>query len=467
MVARFAPSPSGYLHLGNARTALLSYLAARKSGGRFVLRVEDTDEARSEEVYLQSLLSDLRWFGLTWDEGPDMGGPHAPYRQRDRRDIYDAQLRKLQAAGLTYQCFCTPVELNVARRSQLAAGQPPRYAGTCRNLTEAQREEKRAKGLQGAIRFRVPTGKAVTFKDVVHGEQRFMSDDIGDFVICRADGSAAFFFSNAIDDSLMGITMVLRGDDHLPNTPRQLMLLDALGLPKPEYAHLALMLGLDGTKLSKRHGATSLHEFRERGFLPEAMRNHLVRLGHACSKDGFMNDTEIIADFDLSRLGRAAAKFDETQLKHWQKEAVAALSPEQLQAWLAPHLPAGLASAEAAAFCAAVRGNVELPSDVVPWVDVVFGKKIAIEDAARVAMKEAGSEFFTAAASIYERVGTDLKTLVKELATATGKKGPALYMPLRAALTGVTHGPELAPLLKMIWPEKVLSRFEHAKQLAA
>jgi glutamyl-tRNA synthetase len=467
MVARFAPSPSGYLHLGNARTALLSYLAARKSGGRFVLRVEDTDEARSEEVYLQSLLSDLRWFGLTWDEGPDMGGPNAPYRQRDRRDIYDAQLRKLQAAGLTYQCFCTPVELNVARRSQLAAGQPPRYAGTCRNLTEAQREEKRAKGLQGAIRFRVPSGKAVTFKDVVHGEQRFMSDDIGDFVICRADGSAAFFFSNAIDDSLMGITMVLRGDDHLPNTPRQLMLLDALGLPKPEYAHLALMLGLDGTKLSKRHGATSLHEFRERGFLPEAMRNHLVRLGHACSKDGFMNDAEIIADFDLNRLGRAAAKFDETQLKHWQKEAVAALSPEQLQAWLAPHLPAGLAAAEAATFCAAVRGNVELPSDVVPWVDVVFGKKIAIEDAARVAMKEAGADFFAAAASIYERVGTDLKTLVKELGTATGKKGPALYMPLRAALTGVTHGPELAPLLKMIWPEKVLSRFEHAKQLAA
>jgi glutamyl-tRNA synthetase len=294
-----------------------------------------------------------------------------------------------------------------------------------------------------------------------------MSDDIGDFVICRADGSAAFFFSNAIDDSLMGITMVLRGDDHLPNTPRQLMLLDALGLPKPEYAHLALMLGLDGTKLSKRHGATSLHEFRERGFLPEAMRNHLVRLGHACSKDGFMNDAEIIADFDLNRLGRAAAKFDETQLKHWQKEAVAALSPEQLQAWLAPHLPAGVAAAEAATFCAAVRGNVELPSDVVPWVDVVFGKKIAIEDAARAAMKEAGSEFFTAAASIYERVGTDLKTLVKELGMATGKKGPALYLPLRAALTGVTHGPELAPLLKMIWPEKVLSRFEHAKQLAA
>ncbi|MBC7984052.1 MAG: glutamate--tRNA ligase [Candidatus Obscuribacterales bacterium] len=466
IVARFAPSPSGYLHLGNARTALLSYLAARKSGGRFVLRVEDTDEARSEEVYLQSLLSDLRWFGLSWDEGPDRGGPHAPYRQRDRREIYDAHLKKLDDAGLTYSCFCTPVELNLARRSQLAAGQPPRYAGTCRRLTEAQRAEKRAKGLQAAIRFRIPANQAVTFRDVVHGEQRFMSDDIGDFVIRRADGSAAFFFSNAIDDALMGITLVLRGDDHLANTPRQLLLLDALGLPKPNYAHVALLLGLDGSPLSKRHGSTSLHEFRERGFLPEALRNHLVRLGHACSKDGFLDDAAMIADFDATRLGRAAAKFDETQLKHWQKEAVAALTPEQLQAWLAPELPQGLAAADVTAFCTAVRGNVEVPSDAKLWVTVVFEKKIDIDDDARDAIKAAGADFFVTAKEIYERVGADMKALVKELGAATGKKGPLLYMPLRSALTGVTHGPELGPILKLLWPEKILSRFEYAKQLA-
>jgi glutamyl-tRNA synthetase len=467
VVARFAPSPSGYLHLGNARTALLSFLAARKAGGRFILRVEDTDEARSEEVYLQSLLSDLHWFGLEWDEGPDIGGPNAPYRQRDRRAIYDDFLTKLDGAGLTYPCFCTPVELNVARRSQLAAGQPPRYAGTCRRLTETQRAEKRAKGLQAAIRFRVPAGQAVTFTDVVHGDQRFMSDDIGDFVIRRADGSAAFFFSNAIDDALMGVNLVLRGDDHLANTPRQLLLLQALGLPLPSYAHVALLLGLDGAPLSKRHGSTSLHEFRERGFLPEALRNHLVRLGHATSKDGFLDEAAMIADFDVTRLGRAAAKFDETQLKHWQKESVARLSPERLQAWLSPELPKGMAAADAAAFCAVVRGNVAVPSDAKQWVDVVFEKKIAIDDAARGAMKEAGADFFVSAATIYDRVGADLKVLVKELGTATGKKGPALYMPLRAALTGVTHGPELAPILKMLWPEKVAARFEHAKQLAA
>jgi glutamyl-tRNA synthetase len=467
IVTRFAPSPSGYLHLGNARTALLSFLAARKNGGRFILRVEDTDEARSEEIYLQSLLSDLRWFGLAWDEGPDVGGPNGPYRQRDRRSIYDEFLGKLDAVGLTYPCFCTPVELNIARKSQLAAGKPPRYGGTCSKLTEAQRQEKQNKGLLGAIRFRVPVGKAITFTDAVHGEQRFMSDDIGDFVIRRADGSAAFFFSNAIDDSLMGVNLVLRGDDHLTNTPRQLMLLEALKLPKPNYAHVALLLGLDGAPLSKRHGSTSLHEFRERGFLPEALRNHLVRLGHACASDGFLNEAAMIADFDITRLGRAAAKFDEAQLRHWQKEAVAALSPDRLQSWLANELPQGLPAAEVAAFCAAVRGNVEVPNDAAPWVEVVFGKKISVAEDARAAMKDAGVEFFTSAAKIYERVGADLKTLAKELGAASGKKGPSLYMPLRAALTGVTHGPELGPILKLLWPEKVLSRFEQAKQLAS
>ncbi len=466
IVARFAPSPSGYLHLGNARTALLSFLAARKVGGRFILRVEDTDEARSEEVYLQSLLSDLRWFGLHWDEGPDVGGSHGPYRQRDRRAIYDDFLAKLDVAGLTYPCFCTPVELNVARKTQLAAGQPPRYAGTCRRLSDAQRQEKKAKGLPAAIRFRVPNDKPVRFHDLVHGDQRFLSDDIGDFIIRRADGSAAFFFSNAVDDALMGVNLVLRGDDHLANTPRQLLLLEALGLPLPNYAHVALLLGLDGSPLSKRHGSTSLHEFRERGFLPEALRNHLVRLGHACASDGFLDTDAMIADFDITRLGRAAAKFDETQLKHWQKESVARLTPERLQQWLASELPKGMAAADAAAFCSAVRGNVEVPSDAKQWVAVVFENKIAIDDMARNAMREAGSDFFGAASGIYERVGADLKLLVKELGAATGKKGPGLYMPLRAALTGVTHGPELAPILKLLWPEKVTARLEHAKQLA-
>jgi glutamyl-tRNA synthetase len=221
------------LHLGNARTALLNYVAARKSGGRFILRVEDTDEARSSERFMHELFADLRWLGLDWDEGPDIGGPHTIYRQLQRREIYETWLAKLDALGLTYPCFCTPAELNISRKQQLAAGKPPRYAGTCRSLTEAQRSERLVSGQAAALRFRVPSGKTVSFVDVVQGEQKFVSDDIGDFIIRRADGGTAFFFSNAIDDALMGVTLVLRGDDHLTNTPRQLMILDALDLPKP------------------------------------------------------------------------------------------------------------------------------------------------------------------------------------------------------------------------------------------
>lgn len=276
LVTRFAPSPTGHLHLGNARTALLNYLAARGSGGSFILRVEDTDEARSSEKFMADLFEDLHWLGLSWDQRPDVGGPHAAYRQQQRRGIYESWLQKLEAAGLTYPCFCTPAEINIARKQQIASGKPPRYSGKCRALTEAQRTELLVSGKPAALRFRVPSGQTVAFNDLVHGEQRFASDDIGDFIIRRTDGSTNFFFSNAIDDSLMGVTVVLRGDDHLTNTPRQILILQALGLPVPRYAHVALLLGMDGAPLSKRHGDLSLRDLRKRGYLPSAVRNHLV-----------------------------------------------------------------------------------------------------------------------------------------------------------------------------------------------
>ncbi len=465
-VTRFAPSPTGQLHLGNAMTAFFSFLAARKAGGKFILRIEDTDAARHGEQFLQPLMDDLRWFGLAWDEGPDVGGPHAPYRQRERSGLYETWFDKLALAGRTYPCYCTPVELSVARRSQLAAGQPPRYAGTCRDLTADQRAEREAKGLEASLRFRVPTGRVVTFTDLVHGEQRFATDDIGDFIIRRADGSAAFFFSNALDDASMGVTLVLRGDDHLSNTPRQLLLLEAFGLPAPEYAHVALLLGMDGVPLSKRHGHTSLHEFRERGYLPEALRNHLLRLAHTASQDGWLDAAEMPGAFDTARLGRAAARFDETQLRHWQREAVTRLSDERLVEWLQPFAPAGISPERLAAFYKVVRPNLEFPEDVVPLSKVVFGDLEDLSPEALAAVRDAGSGFFTTAEQIFDTTGADLKSLAKELGQATGRKGPGLYMPLRSALSGSTHGPELGPLLALMAPERVRTRFAAAARLS-
>jgi glutamyl-tRNA synthetase len=465
LVTRFAPSPTGHLHLGNARTALLNYLAARRSGGRFILRVEDTDEARSSETFMHDLFADLRWLGLDWDEGPDVGGPHTIYRQQQRRAIYEEWLAKLDAAGLTYPCFCTPAELNVARRQQLAAGKPPRYAGTCRSLTEAQRCERLVRGQAAALRFKVPSGKTVTFVDLVHGEQRFASDDIGDFIIRRADGGTAFFFSNAIDDALMGVTLVLRGDDHLTNTPRQLLLLEALGLTKPQYAHVALLLGMDGAPLSKRHGDLSLQDLRRRGFLPSAVRNHLVRLGHSCVTDGWLDDKALVAEFDLTRLGRAAAKFDDTQLRHWQKEAVAHLSNEEFIKWTNEHLPAGLTQAQLEAFAIAVRHNVEFPQDAQHWSQVIFGKLTSYSEEARAALRNATPAFFAAAVEVFAQT-SDFKQAARDIGQKTNRKGPQLYMPLRAALTGETHGPELGPLLTLLTREEVQARLSAAGKAA-
>ncbi|HEY6643571.1 glutamate--tRNA ligase [Povalibacter sp.] len=466
LVTRFAPSPTGHLHLGNARTALLNFLAARHAGGQFILRVEDTDEARSSEEFMRELFQDLHWLGLEWDEGPDIGGPHVVYRQQQRRQIYEEWLARLDAAGLTYPCFCTPGELNIARKQLLAAGKPPRYAGTCRNLTEEQRAERLVSGKAAALRFRVPPSQIIRFDDVVHGEQRFNSDDIGDFIIRRADGSTAFFFSNAIDDALMGVTLVLRGDDHLTNTPRQILILQALNLPIPRYAHVALLQGMDGAKLSKRHGDLSLRDLRKRGYLPSAVRNHLVRLGHTCVSDGWLDEAAMSAEFDLNRLGRAAAKFDEAQLRHWQKEGVARLSLDDFLVWISNQLPTGVETARLGQFAQAIRYNVEFPTDAKLWVDVVFGVPADADADAMARIREAGSEFFATAAQLFAAGGKEFRQLARELGERTGRKGPALYMPLRAALTGVLHGPELGPLLALINPQEIVARLETAARVA-
>jgi glutamyl-tRNA synthetase len=455
---RFAPSPTGEVHLGNARTALFNFLLARHCGGRFLLRIEDTDTERSREEHTAAVLGELGWLGLDWDAGPDREDERGPYRQSQRAPVYKRYFEILEQQGAVYPCYCSPLELEVSRKAQLAAGRPPRYAGTCRNLSAAQREQKRARGIVPSVRFHVPTGRRIEFVDFVHGPQSFLSDDIGDFVILRADESAAFFFSNAIDDACMGVTQVLRGEDHLTNTPRQLLILEALGLRAPDYGHISLIVGADGSPLSKRHGATSVREYRERGFRPEALTNHLFRLGHSTPEHGFLTLDEMARAFDRAHLGRSPARFDEQQLHVWQKEAAHRLPVDVARRWLGPVIPAGLDDVAVNAFIAAVLPNIVLPEDARTWADVVFGGPLNLEPAQEQVIREAGTEYFSAAASAAASSGNDLPAIAGAVKAATGKKGAALYMPLRVALTGRAHGPELAPLLKAMPPGKARER---------
>ena len=448
VVTRFAPSPTGKLHLGNARTALFNYLLARRAGGRFLLRIEDTDAQRSQESHLAMVLADLRWLGLDWNAGPDREDDRGPYRQSQRGALYSRFFEALERQNAVYPCFCTPLELEAARRAQLGSGRPPRYAGTCRELSAQQRRARQAQGLAPTLRYRVPAGRRIEFVDLVHGPQSFLSDDIGDFVIRRADGTAAFFFCNAVDDACMGVTQVLRGEDHLANTPRQLLLLEELRLRAPSYGHVSLILGSDGAPLSKRHGATSVREYREAGYRPEALCNHLFRLGHSSAEHGLLDLEAMSAAFDPAHLGRAAAHFDAQQLRVWQKEAVHRLPADEARAWLAPVLPSGLSESAARAFVAAIRPNVVLPEDAQRWTRIVFGPPPAVEPEGEAIIRNAGNLYFAAAAQAAAVSGNDLPAIAAAVRAATGKKGADLYMPLRLALTGLRHGPELAPLLE-------------------
>ena len=451
ITTRFAPSPTGELHLGNARTALFSWLFARHHNGRFILRIEDTDTERSKESYTRALMDDMRWMGLAWDAGPESfdGSPAADqeFRQSRRGAIYARHSAALDARGLTYPCYCTPLELDLSRKAQLAAGRPPRYAGTCRELSAEARVRKSAQGISPTTRFRVPTGKHVEFDDMVHGSQRFATDDIGDFILRRADGSAAFFFSNAIDDAEMGITHVLRGEDHLTNTPRQLLVLEALGLRGPTYGHLSLLVGADGSPLSKRHGATSVREFRERGYLPTSLLNHLFRLGHSSSENAVLPLESMARHFTVKHLGRAPARFEESQLNAWQREVAHHLPIEDSERWLAAETPGDIDAATRRAFIAAIRPNVLLPGDVAHWREVVFGPSPPLDADSLARVREAGPQFFHAAAQA-AATGGSLEAIVAAVKAATGAKGQALWKPLRLALTGSPEGPELAPLLE-------------------
>ena len=465
IVTRFAPSPTGALHLGNARTALFSFLLARVSGGRFILRVEDTDGGRGSPGFIAAQLADLTWLGLDWDAGPDREDERGPYRQSDRGSIYAGLYAQLERDGHSYPCYCTPAELDVARRTQLAAGRPPRYAGTCRDLDPAARAARAAEGRRPAWRFRVPEARTVEFDDLVRGPQSVAAATLGDFVVRRADGGPMFFFCNAVDDALMGVTRVLRGDDHLSNTPRQLLLLEALGLPAPRYGHLPLLVDESGSPLSKRRNSTTVADLRARGYLAAAVGNYLLRLGHAGAPDDWVDPADFAKRFQLDRLGRAPAHFDAAQLDHWQREAVRRLTPEEAVDWLGAEWPADWPAAERLELAALLRGNLVFPADAAAWLAVLRGElaPLAAEDSA--VLSEAGPTFFEAALAAYRDAGADFAALGRELRQRTGLKGKALFMPLRIALTGRRDGPELAALLPALPPALVRARLAGAARL--
>jgi glutamyl-tRNA synthetase len=465
IVTRFAPSPTGALHPGNARTALFSFLLARSAAGRFILRIEDTDRERDSDAFIAAQMEDLAWLGITWDAGPDRDDNQGPYRQSERGAIYGDLYRRLEEQGSVYPCYCSPAELDIARKSQVASGQPPRYPGTCRGLDAAARASRQAAGRRPALRFAVPVTGTIRFDDLVRGPQAVEAATLGDFPVRRADGGAVFFFCNAVDDALMGITQVLRGDDHLSNTPRQLLLLQALDLPAPRYGHLPLLLDAGGAPQSKRRGSITVAELRHQGYLASAVGNYLLRLGHHGAPDEWVEPSGFARHFRADHLGRAPAHFDPVQLDHWQRESVRRLDAEQAADWLAAEFPAVWTQPQRVAIARLLQGNLLLPRDAAAWLAVLGGELGPLAPDERRVIAEAGSEFFSSALSAYAETGADLGRLAQRLNSRTGRKGAALYMPLRIALTGRHDGPELAALLPAIPDALVRARLESAARL--
>lgn len=463
---RFSPSPTGMIHLGNARAALFSALYAKHHDGIFILRIEDTDGSRSEEQYVDALQQDLHWLGVNWQEGPGVQGPVGPYWQSQRQEIYAKYYAVLEKKSLIYPCFCTEQELMLARKVQLSQSQAPRYSGKCAGLTREEVEKRIAEGKKPAWRFAVPANHFIDFVDEVKGPQRFNTDDIGDFIVRRADGTAPFLFCNAVDDAEMKVTHVLRGDDHLANTPRQILLLEILGLSIPKYGHLSTILGNDGAPLSKRHGSFSLRDMREAGFLSHAILNYLARLGHACETQKLLDFPHLAKYFHLEKLSRSAARFDASQLRYWQKTAVQSLDEEGVWRWLGESVANVVPLSVRSRFAEIIKMNVEFPEEALEWAKIFFHEKMVFDLDAMQVIRQAGEQFFVEAEQAVDQCGTDVKLLVDEMKKTLGLSGKSLFMPLRVALTGKIHGPELAHIAELLGKEKMKHRLGQAFKLA-
>ena len=459
MRLRFAPSPTGQLHVGNARTALFNWLLAKGTGGTFILRIEDTDLERSSRESEAAILEDVRWMGLDWSEGVDAGGDAGPYRQTERLHIYRAHTVELLSRGLAYRCFCSAEQLEADRQAALAAGKPPQYVGRCRDIpadTARRRIENHEKAV---VRFRVPADREIVFQDVVRGEVRFHTSVIGDPVLVRSDGVPAYNFAVVIDDALMGITHIIRGEDHISNTPRQILLYEAFGWTPPTFAHVPLVMGPDHAPLSKRHGATSVGEFRARGYLPEALTNYMALLGWSPGEGQELLPLEELATrFRLEDVGKSPGIFDFEKLAWVNRHYLKLASPVRLAALSVAHLknagfllePTPRDLAFLAQIVPPVAASVDRLDQVPARLKFLFDYSaeraladpaIRAEALAAQPVVQALAEELASAPPMLDR--DTFRATAARVKDKTGQKGKALFHPLRLVLTGEAEGLEL------------------------
>ncbi|MBU7007488.1 glutamate--tRNA ligase [Phosphitispora fastidiosa] len=474
VVVRFAPSPTGPLHIGGARSALFNWLLARKYGGRIIVRIEDTDLERSSTESEENILESLLWLGLDWDEGIKKGGEHGPYRQTERLNIYAEAAGKLLETGQAYYCYCTEEELEAERQACMAKGELPRYLGKCRSLSAEERNRLEAEGRKRVIRFRVPDDENVIVQDLVRGNVIFESNGIGDYVIVKSDGIPTYNFAVVLDDSLMGVTHVIRGEEHLSNTPRQLLLYNALGLKTPYFAHVSLILGKDRSKMSKRHGSTSIEAYRSKGYLPEALVNFLALLGWSpAGEEEIFTLEEMVEQFSLDRVAKNPAVFDIDKLNWLNGSYIRKTDVGRITDLAIPFLrEAGYVTGEVTPdryewlkmMVLSVQEKLEYVAQVTEHTKIYFDDHVKMENEEAAAVLEepevqevmrAFRQKITEAEELTpESAKGVLKALTKELKLG-GKK---VYMPLRVALTGQMHGPELFYIIPVLGRDRVLVR---------
>lgn len=473
---RYAPSPTGHLHIGNARTALFNYLFARHNDGDFIIRIEDTDQKRNIEDGEKSQLENLAWLGMNWDESPENPGEYGPYRQSERKEIYQPLIDQLLASNRAYKCYCTEEELEAEREAQRARGEMPHYTGTCANLTPEEQAEKEAQGLESVVRFRVPRNTEYAFTDMVKGAISFESDNIGgDFVIQKRDGMPTYNFAVAVDDHLMKITHVLRGDDHIANTPKQLMIYEAFGWTPPTFGHMTLIINSEtGKKLSKRDESILqfIEQYRELGYLPDAMFNFIALLGWSpVGEDEIFEHQELIKMFDPKRLSKSPAAFDAKKLQWVNNHYIKAMDLDAFTDMCLPYLIADGRVAEnpdektiewVKKIVSLYQPQMSYAAEIVDLSTLFFNEHPVLNEAAKevLAGETVPTVLHAFKAQLEQMEVVDaptVKAAIKAVQKETGVKGKNLFMPIRVAVSGQMHGPELPETIELLGREKSLA----------